>query len=136
MGIRSTPFANPLDMSTCEGIELVLKGCEDKVFKAVIRDSKDFNGVCWTSTFGGTAPKMIGLNLFGGNKDAERSTVRLSFDNLIPTIFARTVPNQNLNKKTIEAFQIAFSKFLFDGELNKAFALGDFELELLEIKAY
>ncbi len=137
VGIRTTPFANPLDMSTCEGIELKMKGCNDKILKAVIRDSTDFNGVCWTATFGGK-PK-VGLNLFTGinrNTEYTERTFRISFDDLIPTIFARTVPGQNLNKKTIEGFQIAFSKFLFDGELNKAFSLGNFELTLLEIKAY
>ena len=134
VGIRSTPFANPLDMSSCQGIELKMKGCQDKVFKAVLRDSTDFNGICWTAAFGGK-PKG-GLNLFGGaGGDAER-TVRIQFEDLIPTIFARTVPGQNLNKRTIEGFQIAFSKFLFDGELNEGFSLGDFELELLEVKAY
>ena len=134
VGIRSTPFSNPLDMSNCQGIELKMKGCQDKVFKAVLRDSTDFNGICWTAAFGGK-PKS-GLNLFGGSGgDAER-TVRIQFKDLIPTIFARTVPGQNLNKRTIEGFQIAFSKFLFDGELNEGFSLGDFELELLEVKAY
>jgi len=134
VGIRSTPFSKSLNMKNCQGIELTMRGFEDKVFKAVVRDSTDFNGVCWTATFGKKPePGIFGSNRKDNNKER---TVRISFDELIPTIFAKTVPGQTLNRGTIEAFQIAFSKFLFDGELNDAFTVGDFKLELLELKAY
>ena len=145
IGIRSTPFSNSLNMQSCQGIELTVKGGEGKVFKAVVRDSTDFNGICWTAAFGGTKNKnklkgIGGLQLgsiFGADVDVNTErTVRIPFEDLTPTIFARTVPNQSLNKRTIEGFQIAFSKFLFDGELNEAFELGDFELELVQVKAY
>jgi hypothetical protein len=133
VGIRSTPFAKPLDLSACQGVQLKLKGSEGKVFKAVVRDSTDFNGVCWTTAFRSGKPKF---NLFKDPRADAECVVQIPFDDLIPTIFARTVPDQKLNKKTIQAFQIAFSKFLFDGELNEAFSLGVFELELIELRAY
>ena len=135
MGIRSTPFAKPLDMSACQGVQLKLKGSEGKVLKAVVRDSTDFNGVCWTTAFRSGKPKPT-FNLFENPSADVECVVQIPFDDLIPTIFARTVPGQKLNKKTIQAFQIAFSKFLFDGELNEAFSLGVFELELMELRAY
>lgn len=137
VGIRSTPFASAIDMNQCKGVELRLKGSRVNIFKAVIRDSTDFNGVCWTSAFGGDKGMAGGLlaNL-GGNEKGEEYTVKISFEELIPTIFARTVPGQKLSKRTIQGFQIAYSKFLFDGELNPKFTLGDFFLGLLEVKAY
>ena len=104
-------------MTACRGVELRIRGGKGKIFKAVVRDSKDFNGVCWTTTFddGGNGGLRIGWGV------EEVYTVKIPFDKLIPTIFARTVPNQFLNKGTIEAFQIAYSKFLFDGDLNPKF---------------
>ncbi|GFH51160.1 hypothetical protein CTEN210_07636 [Chaetoceros tenuissimus] len=147
IGIRSTPFSNTLDMSGCEGIEITFKGSRNQIFKAVVRDSTDFNGICWTSTFCGEPSsqgnsdsslfsKILGRNNEAMDKIDEPYTIKISFDELIPTIFARTVPNQNLNKATIEGFQLAYSKFLFDGELNPKFSLGDFSLNMLELRAY
>ena len=147
IGIRSTPFSNTLDMSECEGIEITFKGSRNQIFKAVVRDSTDFNGICWTSTFCGEPSsqgnsdsslfsKILGRSNEAMDKIDEPCTIKISFDELIPTIFARTVPNQKLNKATIEGFQLAYSKFLFDGELNPKFSLGDFSLNMLEIRAY
>lgn len=124
IGIRSTPFKAALDMSACQGIEFKIRGGKNKVFKAVVRDSTDFNGVCWTKAFG------------GGFRIGDEYTVKIKFDELIPTIFARTVPGQVLDKSNIEAFQVAYSKFLFDGDLNPKFELGDFSLDLVELKAF
>jgi Complex I intermediate-associated protein 30 (CIA30). len=161
VGIRSTPFSSAIDMSQCEGVELTLGGSRDKIFKAVIRDSTDFNGICWTTTFGGNGEnrntkgknigrdwmKMIakqtnsgqGVGVGGvlGKAENEQGVykVKILFDDLISTIFARTVPGQKLNSSTIQGFQIAYSKFLFDGDLNPKFELGDFQLDLLEVKA-
>lgn len=147
IGIRSTPFSNTLDMSECEGIDITFKGSRNQIFKAVVRDSTDFNGICWTSTFCGEPSsqgnsdsslfsKILGRSNEAMDKIDEHYTIKISFDELIPTIFARTVPNQKLNKATIEGFQLAYSKFLFDGELNPKFSLGDFSLNMLEIRAY
>ncbi len=124
IGIRSTPFPSPLDMSECKGVEFKIRGGKNKVFKAVLRDSTDFNGICWASTFGEQFRISDGLS------------VKIPFESMIPTIFARTVPDQTLNKSNVVGFQLVYSKFLYDGELNPKFELGDFDLEVLEIKAY
>ena len=50
VGIRTTPFQKALDMSLCQGVEFTLKGVGSNQFKAVVRDSTDFNGICWIST--------------------------------------------------------------------------------------
>lgn len=123
VGIRTTPFDPPLDMTGCKGIELRLRGGDAKRFKAVVRDSTDFNGVCWTSSF--DAPR----NRSGG-------TVRLPFDKQVPTIFANTVEGKSFMANNVVGFQLAYSKFEYDGGLNPKFALGDFSLQLVEVKAY
>lgn len=123
VGIRTTPFDPPLDMTGCKGVELRLRGGDAKRFKAVVRDSTDFNGVCWTSSF--DAPR----NRNGG-------TVRLSFDKQVPTIFANTVEGKTFMANNVVGFQLAYSKFEYDGGLNPKFALGDFSLQLVEVKAY
>ena len=123
VGIRTTPFDPPLDMTGCRGVELRLRGGDAKRFKAVVRDSTDFNGVCWTSSF--DAPR----NRNGG-------TVRLPFDRQVPTIFANTVEGKTFMANNVVGFQLAYSKFEYDGGLNPKFALGDFSLQLVEVKAY
>ena len=123
VGIRTTPFDPPLDMTGCKGIELRLRGGDAKRFKAVVRDSADFNGVCWTSSF--DAPR----NRSGG-------AVRLPFDKQVPTIFANTVEGKSFMANNVVGFQLAYSKFEYDGGLNPKFVLGDFSLQLVEVKAY
>jgi hypothetical protein len=124
VGIRSTPMPAPLDFSDCKGVQLRFKGERNKLFKFVVRDSTDFNGVCWTSTFGGDF------------RLGDECTVKIPLDNMIPTIFARTVPDQTIGKKNIVGFQLTYSKFLFDEELNPKFELGEFDLEVLDLRAY
>ena len=123
VGIRTTPFDPPLDMTGCKGIEFKLRGGDGKRFKAVVRDSTEFNGVCWTSSF--DAPR----NRNGG-------TVRLPFDKQVPTIFANTVQGKTFLANNVVGFQLAYSKFEYDGGLNPKFALGDFSLQLVEVKTY
>uniref|UniRef100_A0A7S4QC89 NADH:ubiquinone oxidoreductase intermediate-associated protein 30 domain-containing protein n=1 Tax=Ditylum brightwellii TaxID=49249 RepID=A0A7S4QC89_9STRA len=124
VGIRTTPFATPLDLSSCKGIEFRTRGGGNgKRFKAVLRDSTEFNGICWTSSF--DAPK-----------GAKGGAVRLPFAKMIPTIFAKTVEGKTLLKENVVGFQLAYSKFEYDGGLNPKFELGDFSLQVLEIRAY
>ena len=121
VGIRSTPFKNELslDMSGCQGVELRLRKGDGQRFKFVVRDSTDFNGVCWTTEF-----------------DARGSVIRIPFSKQIPTIFAKTVPGKSFDDKSVVGFQVAYSKFGYDGKLNINFQLGDFALQLLELKSY
>jgi hypothetical protein len=106
IGIRTTPFSKSLDMSTCNGIELTLKGVGSKQFKAVIRDSTEFNGVCWTGTFGGGSK----WGLWSDKNDEKVTKVKIPFKTLIPAIFAKTVPDQVLKKDNIVGFQLVYSK--------------------------
>eukprot|EP00560_Eucampia_antarctica_P009964 CAMPEP_0197828992 /NCGR_PEP_ID=MMETSP1437-20131217/5469_1 /TAXON_ID=49252 ORGANISM="Eucampia antarctica, Strain CCMP1452" /NCGR_SAMPLE_ID=MMETSP1437 /ASSEMBLY_ACC=CAM_ASM_001096 /LENGTH=281 /DNA_ID=CAMNT_0043430435 /DNA_START=84 /DNA_END=929 /DNA_ORIENTATION=+ len=140
VGIRTKPFTSSFDMSRCTGIEICLKGSTGKRFKATVRDSVDFNGVCWSSSF--KVSPSVGVidrfrSLFSKDEDvADDITVRIPFDELSPTIFAKTVPDQILQKDNIVGFQLVYSKFEYDGDLNSDFALGQFSLKLSEIRAY
>lgn len=140
VGIRTKPFPFPLDMSGCSGIEFSLEGSTGKRFKAIVRDSTDFNGVCWTSSFD-IEPSVDKLNLFqslfSNDDDLEDEIiVKIPFSEMLPTIFAKTIPDQTLQKSNIVGFQLAYSKFEYDGDINPNFALGQFSLKISQIRAY
>lgn len=136
IGIRTTPLSRPpsarsrkslsaLDMSKCKGIRLRLRGGMGRRIKATVRDSTAYNGVAWTSSLDCTSENNP--NIY---------EVQLPFDAQIPTIFAKTVPNQTFNAANIVGFQLTYSKFEYDGDLNPKFLLGDFTLQVVEIQAY
>jgi hypothetical protein len=121
VGIRSTPFVD-WDMSQCQGIELQLTTTSVLRLKIVVRDSTEFNGIGWTtsSDIGG-----------GGGR-----SVKIPFSKQIPTLFAKTVSGQTFSKDQVKALQFTYSKFEYDGALNPKFSLGDFQVQVEEIRAY
>lgn len=131
-GIRSTGFSSLLDMSTCNGIELKLNGGNGKRFKFIVRDSTDFNGVCWTTSFDASIKNPL-LTLLDQD---DSFVVRVPFKTQVPLIFARTVPDQVFDSSNVAGFQLAYSKFEYDGELNSNFELGDFSLQIKEVRGY
>lgn len=118
IGVRTTPFSQALDASACKGIVLTLRGGNKKRFKVIVRDSTNFNGVCWTTSF-----------------DA-KGVVKVPFDKQVPTIFANTFPGQDFKDDNILGLQLTYSKFEYDGDLNPNFALGDVSLQVTKIAAY
>jgi hypothetical protein len=122
IGIRSTPFVE-YDMSNCRGIELQITPSkkESLRLKLVVRDSTDFNGIGWTSSFD-----------IAGNG----STVKIPFDKQVPTRFAQTVSGQKFAKDQVRGMQLVFSKFEYDGALNPKFQLGAFQVQVEEIRTY
>ena len=133
IGIRSTPSVK-YNMEQCKGLVFKFKGGQGKRFKLVVRDSTDFNGICWTTSANvGSAGNPL-LALF--NAAPETTTVKIPFDSQIPTIFAKTVPDQVFDSSNVVGVQMAYSKFEYDGDLNPNFALGDIELQILEIRAF
>ena len=123
VGVRSTPFQGgslSLDMSECRGIEIRFRQGNGKRFKFVVRTDTSFNGVCWTTSF-----------------DAkENGNVRIPFSDQVPTIFAKTVSGASFDVKNIVGMQFAYSKFEYDGQLNNNFDLGEFGVQIVEIKTY
>jgi len=125
IGIRSTPFVD-YDMSTCQGVKLQItapKGSSLRL-KVVVRDSTDFNGVGWTSSVD------INPNKVGSTK------VQIPFSKQVPTRFAQTVSGQYFAKNQVRGIQLVFSKFEYDGALNPTFRVGDFQVQVAEIRAY
>ena len=120
VGVRSTPFQGALDMSECKGIEIRFRQGSGKRFKFVVRDSTDFNGICWTTSF-----------------DAKNNgTECIPFSGQIPTVFAKTVSGSSFKVNGVVGLQFAYSKFEYDGELNRNFDTGKFVLQIVELKAY
>lgn len=154
VGIRTRPFSQPFDMTRCEGLEYRFRvpeggGMADREIKSVVRDSTDFNGVCWTSCLtipasSNGANVMAGLDrLFGQSKDEDENsekvniiTVRVPFSEQVPAIFARRVPNQVFDASNVVGLQLVYSKFQYDGVLNPKFELGDFSLQTIDIKTF
>lgn len=140
VGIRTKPFSYPLDMSQCSGIEFELEGSTGRRIKAIVRDSTDFNGICWTSSFdieSSVDKTDFFRSIFSKESNLDdKIVVRVPFNEMIPTIFARTVPDQTLQKNNIVGFQLAYSKFEYDGGLNPNFTLGQFSLKISQIRAY
>lgn len=136
VGIRSTPSFE-WNMEECTGIQLKVKSSSPKTqrFKFVVRDSTDFNGVCWTTSIDVAASNKV-MNLFTSPENSGVTTVKIPFDKQVPTIFARTVPDQTFQKDNVVGVQFAYSKFEYDGDLNPNFNLGDMDLQILEMSAY
>jgi outer membrane lipoprotein SlyB len=135
IGIRSTPSFQ-WNMNACSGIQLKVKSNNDKTtrFKVILRDSTDFNGVCWTTSVdvGGNN----GVMKFFSKESSGIATLKIPFSEQIPTIFARTVPDQVFKPENVVGLQLTYSKFEYDGDLNPNFTLGDMDLQILEISAY
>jgi Complex I intermediate-associated protein 30 (CIA30) len=121
IGIRSFPTLQ-YNMEKCNGIQWKLRSYQTKAIrlKFVLRDTTDFNGITWT-TIANVEP---GIN-----------TIKIQFNKQVPALFARTVPDQVFRKTSVCAVQMAYSKFEYDGKLNPKFQLGDFSLQLLELRA-
>eukprot|EP00521_Asterionellopsis_glacialis_P007435 CAMPEP_0195290200 /NCGR_PEP_ID=MMETSP0707-20130614/6162_1 /TAXON_ID=33640 /ORGANISM="Asterionellopsis glacialis, Strain CCMP134" /LENGTH=274 /DNA_ID=CAMNT_0040350295 /DNA_START=81 /DNA_END=905 /DNA_ORIENTATION=+ len=134
IGIRSTPSCE-WDMKSCQGIQLKLKLLKTNSettaqqqqrkqrFKFVVRDSTDFNGICWTTSI--DVPTKKGM-----------TTVKVPFQKQVPTLFAKTVPDQTFQSSNVVGLQFAYSKFEYDGDLNPNFTVGDMHLQILEMSAY
>ncbi|KAL7573317.1 hypothetical protein ACA910_011681 [Epithemia clementina (nom. ined.)] len=132
--------------------------------KVVVRDSIDFNGIAWSTTVdlddknsdnkNGVVQVRVPLFFKGGGKGGgggggrssttttsktttTTTTTTKTTTLLIPTRFARTIPNAPpLNASHITGVQLVYSKFELDGQLNPKFDQGDFGLQLVQVRAY
>jgi len=134
VGIRSKSLDPPLDCSSAQGVQIRVRPVSTTAlrYKVILRDSTDFNGICYAASFDvGTARGLPSRLLSGGVE-----TVRVPFSELVPTIFARTVPEAQINLRNVVAVQFALSKFEYDGELSPLFTPGPFEIDIVDIAAY
>lgn len=121
-GVRTKLLEPPLDLSSCRGLRLRLRGGAGRRFKFIVRDDTDWNGIGWTISF--DTPRS-------GSKNVD-----LAFRDFIPTRFADVIrppvvgAPPALNLKSVRALQLTFSKFEYGGALNPNFNAGPFELVL------
>ena len=134
VGIRSKSLDPPLDCSAAKGMQIRVRPVSRAPlrYKIVLRDSTDFNGICYAASFDVGTASGIPARLLGGGVQ----TVRVPFSELVPTIFARTVPEAQINLRNVIAVQFALSKFEYDGGLSPLFKPGPFEIDILDVAAY
>jgi len=118
-GLRTRLFTPPKDVTSCRGFILNVKG-DGQRYKMIARDDSDWNGVAWSASF-----------------DTKRDVftqIKIPFDSLKPTRFAKVLPNhQPFNKSTLYGIQITLSKFEYEGALNPKFTEGRFSLLVKDI---
>jgi Complex I intermediate-associated protein 30 (CIA30) len=125
VGLRNTP-ALAYDATACRGLtwDVRLVGTTAaRPVKFVLRDSTDFNGV--THTY----QTML---------KPGRNTVQIPFDRLVPAKFANVLNDGkcSFTKNQLAGVQITYSKFEFNGKLSRGFVTGDWQLQLMSLRAY
>lgn len=129
-GCRSKALSPPLRLDEYTGLKLLVRG--DGVlrrYKAIVRDSYDWNGIAWSQSFDAQPVASAG--------DDSWQEVCLPFTDFVPTLFARRVPGaQRVNTRAINTIQLTFSKFEYDSDLNPHFAPGPFALAIQTISVY
>ena len=121
-GIRTKVFQSPLNLSSCKGLKIKIKG-DGQRFKFILRDDDDWNGTAWSTSFDSEKDKLI--------------EVKLPFDKFTPTRFARKLPNLiPFKKNNIRAMQLTLSKFEYEGALNPKFKEGPFTAVLESIETF
>jgi Complex I intermediate-associated protein 30 (CIA30) len=120
-GIRSKIFSPVKDASLCRGLVLKIKG-DGKRYKFIARDDTEWNGIAWSTSF--------------DTKSGQATEVKIPWNKLIPTRFARTVQTAPFDTSKITGIQLSLSKFEYDGGLNPNFNEGPFRLEVEKISFF
>jgi len=126
-GIRTKAIRPALDVSQCKGIRLRVKGGDGQRFKLILRDTYDWNGIAWSYEFDTKTfmPSLDGI-----------IEVSATFSDLVPTLFARRLQNEQFNTGQLTALQITLSKFGYDDALNPNFKPGEFSLQIESISTF
>ena len=91
-------------------------------YKAIVRDSYDWNGIAWSQSF--DVPP------------AEWCDVDLPLTNLCLHSCAHCTRRGDVDKSQINTVQLTYSKFEYDSALNPNFEAGPFELQIENIRTY
>ncbi|PON80624.1 Hopanoid-associated sugar epimerase [Parasponia andersonii] len=120
--IRTKNFSVPEDLSAYDGLELRIKG-DGHRYKFIVRTSSDWDALGYTTAF--------------DTVEGQWQSVRLPFASLRPVFRARTVSDAPpFDPNNVVSFQLMFSKFEYDGQLNPTFVEGAFQLPISSIRAY
>jgi len=123
-GVRTKLLVPPLDLSACSGVVLRVSGGKGQRVKLILRDDEDWNGVAWTQSFDTAANGGV-------------AEIKLPFSTFVPTKYARVVEGlRGLNTQQVTAFQLTYSKFEYNGDLNPNFSGGPFEFKIEKIGAF
>ena len=120
--VRTRNYEPTLDLSEYQGIELQVIG-DGKRYKFISRCKGAWDGISYVASFDTAYKTPV--------------TVRIPFASLRPVVRARTYSQAgNFDSTRVYSLQLMLSKFEYDGELNATFEPGEFELEIISIKAY
>jgi Complex I intermediate-associated protein 30 (CIA30) len=120
--VRTRNFTPAWDLSAYSGIEIRLKG-DGKRYKFIARCEGKWDGLAYAYSFD---------TIYNFSQ-----TIRIPFQDLIPTFRAKTVSNaEKFDSSKVYSLQFMLSKFEYDGQLNPKFDPGFFSLEIEYIKAY
>jgi hypothetical protein len=120
IGIRSYPNLN-WNMSRCKGLHVKVKSMSVSRIKVGLRDTTEFNGINWNVS--------VDVN--------KSQLIKIPFTTLSPNKFAnRIITEKTFDRNNVVGIQFVYSKFEYDGDLNTKFRIGDFKLQLLELRAY
>lgn len=121
-GVRTRLLSPAIDASGYKGLQIKLAG-GGKRYKVSVRDNKDWNGVGWTY-------------IFPTNKRGV-TTVKLPFKDAVPTQYAKVMDGAgDFNPASIQALQLTYSKFEYDGGINPTFEPEKFEVSVKEISLF
>jgi uncharacterized protein YbjT (DUF2867 family) len=120
--VRTRNFANSLDLSNFEGIQLRVKG-DGKRYKFILRTDPKWDSVSYCYSFDTV------YNIW--------QTVRIPFSEFIPVFRAKTrYDKESLDPSKICSIQLMLSKFEYDRQLNPKFSTGGFQMQIASIQAY
>jgi hypothetical protein len=120
--IRTRNLELPLNLSQWQGTVLHTQG-DGQRYKWILRDNPGWDSPAYCRSFDTEATSS--------------SIIRTPFLEMVATRRARTVPGaSSLNPAQLYSMQLMLSKFEYDGDLNPAFAAGDFELTVRSLGVY
>ena len=122
VSVRTRSFAEPVDLSSCDGIELRVQG-DGQRYKVIVRDDVRWDGVGYAASFDTVAEQWV--------------TVRVPFSDFRAVFRARTLEDHPpLLGDSVRSLQLMLSKFEYNGELNPNFSPGTFSLKIETLGAY
>ena len=117
-GIRTKLFR--VDARGSNGFKVTVRG-DGQRYKFIARDSPEWNGIAWSKSF--------------DTEKGRETTHVIKFSDLVPTKFARVVPDAGKFKQDmLSGLQITLSKFEYDSGLNPKFSPGPFQLNIDKIE--
>jgi len=128
MGIGANTLSS-LDLTATKGVELKLQpDSNQRRFKLMLRDDKEFKGVTWAASF-----------TIGSQYAETRSAyelVHIPYSDFTATLFSKPMPDLKLDLTNIVGVQLVLGSFNYEGDPDPLFTEGPLELDVLNVGAY